>query len=100
MQGTDLRDWLIYLIVIATFYLIPLIFSRRAKKDTAFAAQVWVGTTLVALVLVTFLYVVGAGVVGEWSLGDYVKTIAAYTLPGVFVLCAWVAVLRLSSRTP
>ena len=95
-------DWIgaaPYLVGIAAFYLLPLIISREAKRSTLAALRIVSVTALMAVLIITVLFPLGAGLVGPIELADYLRALAFYVLPSIPVLAAWAGmVILLGSR--
>ena len=85
-----LAEYAPYFLGVCAFYLLPLLFSRRAKCSAIFAGRVVSVTAVVVFVIVSALFPLGAGLVGPITLTDYLIAVAFYVLPSVIVLLVWV----------
>ena len=98
MTAADLQSYFWYVGLTAIFYLVPLLASRRAKSSAEDAAKIVVATMALVAVATTVLYPLGAGLVGQLSIGDYLLVLLFYLAPGMVVACLWFLGLRLTGR--
>ena len=98
VTASDFAALLPYLLIVGGLYLIPLLLSRRAKRDPAFATSVVLATAVLVVLAWSILFPLAAGLVGPIEFGGYLRTIAVYVTPGLVVLAIWVGALRYLRR--
>ena len=98
MIGVPLAEQIPFLAAALAFYLLPLLISKRAKTEPARAVELVVVTAGCVALLMTPLYVLGAGLTGPVTWGGYFSTIALYTAPSIPILGFWLGALHLASK--
>lgn len=92
---SDVGAYLPSLVGASALYLVPLIFSRRARKSHSAAAGIVVGVMILVFLLVSVLYPLGAGLVGPLSWQTYFWSVSFYLMPGIVILPLWVVGMKL-----
>ncbi len=98
MSKEDLLEWAPYVAAILAIYTLPLFSSKRARSSAFGAAEVLAAIATGVFLLMSALYVIGAGLVGPLRLTDYAFTVAVYLLPAALVWLVWASLISLRRK--